>query len=143
METSLQSVAQGETEPARGRSSYKEIWGVVDRNGRGYWTRLGVAFPGKNDSWKLRFDYMPVNAEARIHMLEPRALIWVQPSGGTPSSKPNRSPKPAGPESPPEGIPTTQIMMMKVATGMTAAGVRWIRWFTINPSHTVSPERAG
>ena len=73
METSLQSVAQPESEPARGRSPYKEIWGVVDRNGRGYWTRIGVAFQGKTESsWNLRFDYMPLNVEARIHMFDPK-----------------------------------------------------------------------
>jgi len=48
----------------------KEIFGIVKRNERNYWTRIGVAFENTRDgSWNLRFDYLPSNlADTTIQM---------------------------------------------------------------------------
>ena len=83
METSLQSVAQAETEPATGpdrRFTHRVLWGVVDRKERAYWTRIGVAFENNDGSWFLRFDYMPTSSEIRIHMREPKEREDREPS---------------------------------------------------------------
>jgi len=52
--------------------TYKEIKAVIDRNGVGYWTRIGVAFPNQDGSWHLRFDYVPCRPEVKIHLFDPR-----------------------------------------------------------------------
>ena len=48
----------------------REIWGIVDRDGhdKGWWTKIGVAFPNSDGSWFLRFDYMPARAEIKLQM---------------------------------------------------------------------------
>ena len=40
-----------------------QIVGAVERtvgeNKKTWWTKIGVAFPNKDGSWNLRFDYLP------------------------------------------------------------------------------------
>jgi hypothetical protein len=51
----------------------KEIYGVVNRNDRNYWTRIGVAFENQRDgSWNLLFDYVPVNGTTTIQLRDPK-----------------------------------------------------------------------
>lgn len=51
----------------------KEIFGVVTRNDRNFWTRIGTAFENTRDgSWNLLFDYLPVNATTTIQLRDPR-----------------------------------------------------------------------
>ena len=51
----------------------KEIYGVVSRNDRNYWTRIGVAFENQRDgSWNLLFDYVPVSGTTTIQLRDPR-----------------------------------------------------------------------
>lgn len=51
----------------------KEILGVVTRNDRNFWTRIGTAFENPRDgSWNLLFDYLPVSAETTIQLRDPR-----------------------------------------------------------------------
>ena len=52
----------------------KEIYGVVKRNDRSYWTRIGVAFENPRDrgSWNLLFDYIPTNGGTTIQLRDPR-----------------------------------------------------------------------
>jgi hypothetical protein len=60
----------------------KEIYGVVNRNDRNYWTRIGVAFENKRDgSWNLLFDYLPVNGTTTIQLRDPRPAQPAQPEG--------------------------------------------------------------
>jgi hypothetical protein len=54
------------------RGDYREIWGVVKRDQQSYWTRIGVAFENRDGSWHLRFEYMPVSNETKIHLRTPR-----------------------------------------------------------------------
>lgn len=37
----------------------KKIVGAVERNGRTWWTSLGVAFLNEDGSLNLKFDYLP------------------------------------------------------------------------------------
>jgi hypothetical protein len=51
----------------------KEIFGVVNRNDRNFWTRIGTAFENQRDgSWNLLFDYVPVNAATTIQLRDPK-----------------------------------------------------------------------
>ena len=59
-------------EQAREGRSHRELWGVVNRTERGFWTRIGTAFENRDGSWSLLFDYLPLSAETRIQVREPR-----------------------------------------------------------------------
>ena len=51
---------------------YKEIFGAVERGGRSYWTRIGVAFMNRDGSLNLRFDFLPTDASTTIQVRDPR-----------------------------------------------------------------------
>jgi len=78
MASSLRSDRLDESEksqpPAREprNFAYKEIWGVVDRNDRGFWTRIGTAFENRDGSWNLKFDYMPAHGDTSIQLRDAR-----------------------------------------------------------------------
>jgi hypothetical protein len=47
----------------------KRIAGAVERNGKTWWTNLGVAFVNEKDgSLNLRFDYLPTSANTTIQV---------------------------------------------------------------------------
>ena len=56
------------------RTSHKEIFGIVQRDGqdKGYWTRIGTAFQNKDGSLNLRFDYLPTCRETTIQVRDPK-----------------------------------------------------------------------
>ncbi len=60
------------------QATIKHIVAVVER-GKGekkknYWTRIGVAFPNRDGSFNLRFDYLPADmAGTTIQLREPLA----------------------------------------------------------------------
>jgi hypothetical protein len=65
------------------QSSAQILYGVrsyQDRNGeeRSQWTRIGAAFPCKDGSWNLVFDYIPNQLGTTINMRPTRAAE-VQP----------------------------------------------------------------
>jgi hypothetical protein len=47
---------------------------VRESNGQSYWTRIGVAFPGRDGSFMVKLDAMPASTEGQyvIHLREPR-----------------------------------------------------------------------
>lgn len=47
---------------------------VRENDGKSYWTRIGVAFPGRDGSFIVRLDAMPPTTEGQyiIHLREPR-----------------------------------------------------------------------
>ena len=56
-----------------------QIVGAVQRTTEGekktWWTKIGVAFPNKDGSWNLRFDYLPAHlADTTIQLrdIEPK-----------------------------------------------------------------------
>ena len=58
--------------------SAQVVYGVrsyQDRNGeeRSQWTRIGAAFPCRDGSWNLVFDYFPNQVGTTINMRPPRA----------------------------------------------------------------------
>jgi hypothetical protein len=51
----------------------KDIVAVVNRSGKSYWTRIGVAFENVDSSWTLRFEYLPTSGGTTIQLREPRS----------------------------------------------------------------------
>jgi hypothetical protein len=47
---------------------------VREADGRSFWTRIGVAFPGRDGSYMVKLDAMPASNEGQyvIHLREPR-----------------------------------------------------------------------
>ncbi len=47
---------------------------VREHDGKSYWTRIGVAFPGNDGSFIVRMDAMPASNDAQyvIHLRRPR-----------------------------------------------------------------------
>jgi hypothetical protein len=51
----------------------KEIFGIVKRNERNYWTRIGVAFENSRDgSWNLLFDFLPTSSSTTVQLRDPK-----------------------------------------------------------------------
>jgi len=46
----------------------KKIVGAVDRNGKTWWTSLGVAFVNDDGSLNLRFDYLPTSPGTTVQV---------------------------------------------------------------------------
>ena len=51
---------------------YKEVFGIEERDGRSYWTRIGVAFPNRDGSLTLDFQFLPTDPNVRVHVRDPR-----------------------------------------------------------------------
>lgn len=47
---------------------------VREKDGKSYWTRIGVAFPGNDGGFIVRLDAVPASTEGQyvIHLREPR-----------------------------------------------------------------------
>lgn len=47
---------------------------VRESDGKSYWTRIGVAFPGRDGSYMVKLDAMPASNDGQyvIHLREPR-----------------------------------------------------------------------
>lgn len=47
---------------------------VREKDGKSYWTRIGVAFPGNDGSYIVRLDAVPASTDGQyvIHLREPR-----------------------------------------------------------------------
>jgi hypothetical protein len=56
----------------RGGKTYKEIFGVVDRGERSFWTRIGAAFENSDGSLNLIFNFVPVDPQTTIQIREPQ-----------------------------------------------------------------------
>lgn len=50
----------------------REIFGVVESNGKSYWTRIGVTFANDDGSENLVFNYFPTDPGATIQLREPK-----------------------------------------------------------------------
>ena len=48
---------------------------VRESDGKSYWTRIGVAFAGRDGSYMVKLDAMPASTDGQyiIHLREPRA----------------------------------------------------------------------
>ena len=58
-------------EPQRTRA-YKEVFGIVDRGGQSFWTRIGVAFVNEDGSLNVRLNYLPTDPGSTIQVRDPR-----------------------------------------------------------------------
>jgi hypothetical protein len=54
------------------KGTYKEVFTINDKEGRSYWTKLGVAFPNKDGSLNLYLDALPVNGRLQIRDAKPK-----------------------------------------------------------------------
>lgn len=56
-------------------SSRLDALTVRESDGKSYWTRIGVAFPGRDGSFMVKLDAMPASTDGQyvIHLREPRA----------------------------------------------------------------------
>lgn len=54
--------------------STMELWGAVPRSeGKAdLWTRIGTAFPNRDGSWNLRFNFFPLDPRTTVQMRESR-----------------------------------------------------------------------
>lgn len=46
----------------------KAIYGVTQRNGRSFWTRIGTAFVNRDGSLNLLFDFVPTDTNVTIQV---------------------------------------------------------------------------
>jgi hypothetical protein len=46
----------------------KQIKGAVERNGKTWWTSIGVAFLNDDGSWNLKFDYLPTSTNTTVQV---------------------------------------------------------------------------
>ncbi len=54
------------------KTKTKQIVAVVKRaegaDAKNFWTRIGVGFENRDDSWNLGFDYFPTNAGTTVQL---------------------------------------------------------------------------
>jgi hypothetical protein len=50
----------------------KQLVAAVERNGKTYWTRIGVAFENRDGSWNLKFDFVPTSPGTTIQLRDVR-----------------------------------------------------------------------
>jgi hypothetical protein len=63
----------------------KEIFGVVKRGDRNYWTRIGCAFENAADgSWNLLFDFLPTDPATTIQLRDRKSTRTEALDEGTP-----------------------------------------------------------
>lgn len=48
----------------------KIVYGVTERKGESYWTRIGVAFENKDGSLNLKLDFVPTSPDTTIQVRE-------------------------------------------------------------------------
>lgn len=53
-------------------SKMKIVYSVTERNGKSFWTRIGVAFVNRDGSINVKLDAFPVNGELQIRDYEER-----------------------------------------------------------------------
>jgi hypothetical protein len=44
----------------------------VERNGKAYWTRIGVGLVNRDGSWNLLLDAIPINGKIQVREWQPR-----------------------------------------------------------------------
>lgn len=47
-------------------SKMKIVYNIVERNGKSYWNRIGVAFVNQDGSINVKLDSFPINGEMQI-----------------------------------------------------------------------------
>ena len=53
-------------------TTFKQVFTIVERNGKSYWVRIGTAFTNKDGSETVYLDALPVNGRMQIRMTESR-----------------------------------------------------------------------
>ncbi len=48
----------------------KSVYTVADRDGRSYWTKIGVGFTNRDGSLTLKLDALPTNATLQVREYE-------------------------------------------------------------------------
>lgn len=54
-------------------SKMKVVYSISERNGKSFWTRIGVAFTNRDGSMKVKLECIPINGELQIRDYVPRS----------------------------------------------------------------------
>ena len=49
-----------------GNASWRPVFGIIERDGKTFWPRLGVAFENSDGSVTLKLEALPVNGQLQI-----------------------------------------------------------------------------
>jgi hypothetical protein len=78
------------------REHMMQILAVIERGEgeakKGFWTRIGVAFQNRDQSWNLRFDFFPTRLGETTIQLRP-----FEPKSESDAADPEPAPEPAAP----------------------------------------------
>lgn len=50
------------------KKNTKALFGITERNGKSYWTRIGVAVENRDGSFNLIFNFLPSDPQTRLQM---------------------------------------------------------------------------
>lgn len=53
-------------------SRMKVVYNITERDGRSFWSRIGVAFVNRDGSLNVRLESLPVNGEMQVRDYVPR-----------------------------------------------------------------------
>jgi len=53
-------------------TTLRQVFTIVERNGKNFWVRIGTAFINKDGSETVYLDALPVNGRMQIRIVEPR-----------------------------------------------------------------------
>lgn len=59
-------------ETQKDMKAMKVAYSITERNGRSFWTRIGVAFINKDGSLNVKLEAVPVSGQLQIRDWEPR-----------------------------------------------------------------------
>lgn len=57
---------KAETTPRSGNANWRPVYAIVERDGRTYWPRIGVAFDNADGSVTVKLDAIPVGGKLQI-----------------------------------------------------------------------------
>ncbi|MBO6936135.1 MAG: hypothetical protein JJ863_14230 [Deltaproteobacteria bacterium] len=57
---------RAETTPRSGNANWRPVYGVVERDGRTYWPRIGIAFDNADGSVTVKLNAIPVGGKLQI-----------------------------------------------------------------------------
>lgn len=73
----------------------KQVLGVTERDGKSFWTRIGVGFENKDGSINLKLDFIPTNPDTTIQVRDMPPREDDSPKGESSSGTRGRGPRQA------------------------------------------------
>ena len=50
----------------------KTVFGISERAGKSFWTRIGIALENRDGSWNLKLDAIPINGQMQLRDYQER-----------------------------------------------------------------------